>query len=127
MANGIDHLLAPVAESFKHAADDILDLREAVLSRSDPGDCVDCYFKIFNIAKAEDPTPLQQLRSWLEQHLVVVARDDEARELERLPISLHHEDLESFCREVMNEFRDNRSYSNALIELSLHFHEPAEA
>jgi len=127
MTQSIDHLLAPVASSFKNAADDILDLREAVLTRSDPGDCVNCYFKIFDIAKAKDPTPLQQLRHWLENNLVVVARDGQARELERLPVSLHHEDMESFCREVMNEFRDNRSYANSMIELSLHFSEPATA
>jgi len=126
MTKGIDQLLAPVAKSFKHAADDILDLREAVKTRSAPGDCVNCYFKIFDVAKAKDPTPLQQLRRWLEQNLVVVARDGDARELERLPVSLHHEDMESFCREVMNEFRDNRSYSNSPIELSLHFNEPVE-
>ncbi len=121
MAETIDQLLAPVARSFKHAADDILDLRQSVLDRSDPGDCVQCYFKIFDVAKAKDPAPLRNLRDWLESNLVVVARDASSRELERLPVSLDHEDMESFCREVMEEIRLNRCYEGSLIELSLRF------
>jgi hypothetical protein len=123
MKHAIDDLLAPVARDFRHAADEILDLRTAVLKRSDPGDCLDCYFKIFNVAKARNPEPLRQLRCWLEENLEVVAKDGEARELERLPISLHHEDMQSFCQEVMVEFRENRNYLEPTIELSLRFSE----
>jgi len=127
MTHPIDQLLAPVARHCHRAADEILDLREAVLRRSDPGDCLCCYFGIFDVAKAKDPTPLQQLRHWLEENLVVVARDGQAREIERLPVSLHQEDMESFCREVMAEFQTNRNYGGALIELSLRFNETLPA
>ncbi|MFW6218003.1 MAG: hypothetical protein ACOC4K_03310 [Verrucomicrobiota bacterium] len=125
MQPSIDHLLAPVAQVCRHAADDILDLREALMTRSDPGECVQCYFKIFDVLRTRDPAPLQKLRDWLESHLVVVARDGKARELERLPVSLHQGDMESFCRELMNEFHHNRSYPNTLIELQLHFDDRA--
>ncbi len=89
--------------------------------RSDPGECLQCYFKIFDVLEARDTGPLQRLRRWLETHLEVVARDQHARELERLPVSLHQDDLESFCREMINEFRENRAYAGGIIELSLDF------
>ena len=123
----IDHLLAPVAKACRHVSNEILDLREAVMTRSNPGDCVNCYFKIYDVLAHQNQSALTHLRQWLEKHLIVIAKDEEARVLERLPISLHHSDMESFCHEVMEEFRMNRSYANTLIELSLHFSEESAA
>jgi len=119
----IDEVLGPVAEVCRDAADELLDLRAAVLGRSDPGNCVSCYFRIFEVLGRGDVERLKQLRRWLEGNLVVVARDGSERELERIPVSLHQEDMESFCREMMLEFRENRCYADERIELSLDFNE----
>jgi len=121
MKTDVDDLLGPVAEACRGAADDILDLREALMKRSDPGSCLQCYFNIFGVMKEPDPKAIDQLRSWLESHLEIVACDETEHELERLPISLHQPDMESFCREVMSEFQLNRNYQTASIELSVDF------
>ncbi len=112
-----------MAEGCRDAADELLDLRDAVLGRSDPGNCVSCYFRIFEVLGRGDVERLKRLRRWLEGNLVVVARDGSERELERVPVSLHQMDMEGFCREMMQEFRENRCYEGALIELSLDFKE----
>ncbi|MEM8868713.1 MAG: hypothetical protein AAGC73_10665 [Verrucomicrobiota bacterium] len=117
----IDMFLHPVSKCGARVTNDILDLREAALSRNDPGQCVNCYYRIFEVLAPNEAHALAHLRQWLERHLVIVARDETCRELERLPVSLHRKDLESFCREVILEFRANRNYNSSSIEISLDF------
>lgn len=105
-------------------ADQIIDIRETVRQKGNPGTCVRCYFTIYGKAAESAGDRLLPLRQWLERHIEVVARDDSDNELERLPVVLDHdEDLQSYCERLMAEFRDNRVYAHRRIGLSFRFRE----
>jgi len=126
--NPIDEALKPVARHCSaSAADDLLDLREAALERARPGECLQCYFRIFGRLNRQKAEPMNPLRQWMEENLEVIALDDQQQELERLPISLHAESLEAFCREMMAEFHFNRAYPASRIELSVAFRKASQA
>ncbi|MBC2601277.1 hypothetical protein [Puniceicoccus vermicola] len=118
----IDAALTPVARAIKHAADDLLDLRAAALDQSDAGLCVRCYFKIFS--QSREQAALQRLRELLEKHLEIVALDNNRRELERIPVFLDADEMESYCLGIMKEFRDNRVYDSPKIDIRFRFKEP---
>ncbi len=117
----LDAALGPVAAKDGGLADSLLDLREAALRRQDAGQCLKCYFRIHGRAAEKGEGALTPLRTWLETHLEVVARDHEEQELERVPLSLHSASLDDFCQEMLREFRENRCYAHPSIELSLAF------
>ena len=117
-----DSVLGMLATPFLRQADTLLDLRECALRRVRPGRCVACYFALSRDAAAEEAiSRLFPLRRWLEGHIEVVAHDDGERTLEALPLLLDGEDLETYCREVMAEFQQNRAYASPHITLSFRF------
>ena len=117
----IDSALSPLAPLLHHAADNILDLREAALKREDPGLCISCYFKIYAASPDRHRSAISPLRRWLETHLEIVAHDENRTELERIPVSLDGEDLEGYCHRIMSEFHLDRAYRAANIELGFRF------
>lgn len=127
----IDTVLSPVARELSDRADAILDLREAAARRNDPGRCIQCYFKLLAGARPHVKPVATPLRQWLESHLEVVARDANARELERIPVRLEtgeSDGIEAYCESVMNCFRYDRGYQDLpMIELSFRFRESAAA
>ena len=130
MGGDIDTILGPVAEAFRGEADTLLDLRKAALQQRDAGLCLRCYFKIrerstATPAPARKRRPLAGPRAWVERTPEIVARDHSLSELERLPVRIETDDLESFCEEVMREFQENRAYEGDWIELSVAFKEDA--
>jgi len=121
MTESIDpalRILAPVASRW---ADDLLDLRDAALTAGNPGTCVRCYYAIYGRIADRWEDKVLPLRRWLENHVEIVAKDELDNELERLPISLNGRDLESYCEEMMMEFRENRAYPSDAIRLSFRF------
>jgi hypothetical protein len=121
-ANNIDEALIPIARKMSHYADDILDLREAAVVGADPGRCLSCYFKLLSYSQNTGQDIVTPLRTWLEQHLEVVATDNDLKELERMPLKLDAVRMESYCRQVMSLFRADRCYQDVeYIELSLQF------
>jgi hypothetical protein len=124
----IDAVLSPIAREMRHRADAILDLREAAARRNDPGRCISCYFKLLAGARPDIKPAATPLRRWLEAHLEVVARDPNLRELERIPIHLETDGMETYCQQIMDQFRYDRGYQDLpSIELSFQFKEAAAA
>ncbi|MBC2593603.1 hypothetical protein H5P28_04940 [Ruficoccus amylovorans] len=120
-AQFLHDVLVPLSDAFYKQADAILDLREYALSKQNPGRCVSCYFKLFSAARGDKVRRLQALRKWLETNLVVVARDEQDRLLERIPLYLDEGDLESFCQRMLQEVVHNRVYNSKRIELQFAF------
>lgn len=120
-AQFLHDVLVPLSDAFYKQADAILDLREYALSKQNPGRCVSCYFKLFSAARGDKVRRLQALRKWLETNLVVVARDEQDRLLERIPLYLDEGDLESFCQRMLQEVVHNRVYNTKRIELQFAF------
>lgn len=120
MSSAIDPLLASLARPFNGQGDTLLELRDCVVNTVKPGRCIACYFALSDRA-AVKMAALCPLRQWLETHIEVIARDEEKRVLETLPLSLTTPDLESCCREIMAEFQDNRAYTASRINLEFRF------
>jgi len=120
----IDDTLATLVGSVKGCADEILDLRDAAMKRQRPGLCVACYFKIAQAAR--NPALAEPLRSWIEENVEVVAEDDRDT-LERLPVQLDGDDLEDFCRNVMQTFQTDRAYDTPHIRLHFDYKRSAAA
>lgn len=121
-------VLATLAQPFKRQADTLLDLHECVQTKTKPGRCVRCYFALHENSAESAISRLCPLRTWLEDHIEIVAHDEEARLLETLPLRLEEaSDLESYCHRVMEEFRDNRAYQTSRINIGFRYREPAGA
>jgi hypothetical protein len=121
----LDAVLRSLCPLFFRQADDLLDLRACANSRQRPGKCVDCYFRLSSECPAV--SQLCPLREWLESNIEVVAFAGGQSALERLPLRLDGETLESYCHGVMDEIRENRNYSHPEISLAFQFKELAEA
>ena len=128
LSAAFDPVLATLAQPFRRQADMLLDLRECVATGTKPGRCVTCYFALHQTAAEAAMARLCPLRNWLENHIEIVARDEESRLLETLPLRLEAvEDLESYCHRVMAEFRENRTYDSAHIQLGFRYREAMRA
>ena len=121
----VEAVIARLCPLFSRQADQILDLRNCARERVRPGLCVSCYFQLFAEAQPGSEGLLFPLRAWLESNIEVVAKDDNAVVLERLPLALDHPDLQSFCYQLIDEFRDNRVYATDLVTLELRYKEAA--
>ncbi len=117
----IKSVLEPLCGAFAKEADAILDIRECLLLMERPGRCVDCYFRLLERAQGEDGRELSGLRQCLESHMEVVAQDEEKRLLERLPLRLEREDLQTYCEQMMEAFVKDRRYAAKRIELCFQF------
>jgi hypothetical protein len=121
-----DPVLATLAQPFQRQADTLLDLRECVQSGTKPGRCVRCYFALHQTAAEAVIGRLCPLRNWLEKHIEIVAHDADSQVLETLPLRLEEAvDLEAYCHQVMEEFRDNRAYDSARINIGFRYRESA--
>lgn len=123
----IDSVLHPLASECSHAADEILDLKKAAEDRNNPGQCVRCYYKIMGTVPESQRTLVEQLRDWIESQLVVVVRDAWQQELERIPVDLKENSLESYCHRVMEEFYQDRAYESPRLEMRFEFQGASEA
>ena len=117
----IQSLLEPLCGAFAKEADALLDIRECLLLKERPGRCVDCYFRLLERAHGEEGRELSGLRRCLESHVEVVAQDEEKRLLERLPLRLEREDLQTYCERMMEAFVKDRTYPAKRIELCFQF------
>jgi hypothetical protein len=124
-SNQVEAVIARICPLFSRQADEILDLRECARERIRPGLCVKCYFHLYQGADLASQTVLFPLRDWLESNIEVVAKDSESLILEQLPLKLDFPDLESYCDQLIDEFRDNRLYSTDLLTLEFRYKQAA--
>lgn len=120
-AQSFNDVLVSLSAAFCRQADAILDLREYAPRKQHPGRCVSCYFKLFSAARADSVQRLAALRKWLEHNLIVVARDEQERLLEQMPLHLDDADLESFCQRMAQKVLHDRAYPGKRIELQFAF------
>ena len=106
---------------MKEEADALLDLWEGLRKNRFPGRCIGCYFRLFAKARLSTRSRLDRLRHCLEDHLEIIVFDEDRGELERLPVNLEGDDLELYCREIMQEFMDNPQYVGRSILLCFDF------
>lgn len=121
----MDAVISGLCPLFSRYADEILDLRDCVRQRVRPGLCVSCYFQLYARADSTSQTVLHPLRNWLESNIEVVAKDKKERVLEQLPLTLDSADLQSYCSQMMDEFRENRVYTTDLLSLEFRYKQAA--
>ena len=121
----VDAVISGLCPLFSRYADEILDLRSSARQRVRPGLCVRCYFQLYARADAVSQTVLFPLRSWLESNIEIVAKDKEEQVIEKLPLTLDSTDLQTYCHQLMDEFRENRAYSTEALSLEFCYKEAA--
>ena len=62
---------------------------------------------------------------WLESNIEIVARDKKERVVEKLPLTLDSTDLQSYCHQLMDDFRKNRASSTEALSLESCYKEAA--
>ena len=128
MIGDLEQALRAASGVADGCANQILDLLDFANSAENPGKCVRCYFAIYHGVAGESADKMLPLRRWVEQHVEIVARDDEEQELERLPVRLNEsEDLEAFCERIMNEFHQDRVHQASFITLNFAFRASEQA
>lgn len=105
MIASIDQALTPVTRILKHRADELLDLREAALTRKDPGKCLYCYFQLRNSRHTKIDEMMTPLKTWLENHLEIIAKGSESDELARIAVNLDWRDIDDYCENLVEDFR----------------------
>jgi hypothetical protein len=75
--------------------------------------------QLYARADAVSQTVLFPLRSWLESNIEIVARDKKERVIEKLPLTLDSTDLQSYCHQLMDEFREKQGVFNRSFELGV--------
>jgi hypothetical protein len=76
-------------------------------------------------ADSASQTALFPLRTWLESNIEVVAKDKKEKVLEQLPLTLDSVDLQAYCNQLMDEFRENRVYSTDVLSLEFRYKKAA--
>jgi hypothetical protein len=117
----LEDVLISVAPHFFKQADALLDLRDYAIKRKHPGKCVDCYFQLHADAPSEQLQNLTPLREWLERNIEIVAADQTQNLLEKFPLKLDTNDLETFCHKVVNFLRTDRAFQTPMISLDFAF------
>ncbi|WP_196760773.1 hypothetical protein, partial [Streptobacillus moniliformis] len=120
------HALFPITAVLRRNADTLLDLRECAQSTTRPGLCMSCDFALREaLVRSAPPSGeflLCPLRNWLEERIEIRVSDEAQSTLERLPVRLGDApDLETYCRKVMDELREDRSYPGARISLEFQY------
>jgi hypothetical protein len=117
----IDSVLAPLAPAFRQRADVLLDLRENVHQGKNPGGCIASYFELRKGIRGVENPGLGSLRTWLEDHLEIVAKDAAGQQLETLPLSLRENSLENYCASIIRDFQEDRVYKTPSIGISFRY------
>jgi len=123
--SSVDRILGLLAKDFFRKTDDLLDLHSAALTRSHPGRCVACYFKLYEVGEPHTETLLYPLKTWIEANIEVVAKDARDTIVEQFPLKLDASDLEAYCQDVIHEFRTNRVYPSPNLALEFRFKKTA--
>jgi hypothetical protein len=125
ISDNVDAVISGLCPLFSRYGDEILDLRSCTQQRVRPGLCVSCYFQLYAKADSASQTALFPLRAWLESNIEVVAKDKKEKVLEQLPLTLDSLDLQSYCNQLMDEFRENRVYSTDVLSLEFRYKKAA--
>ena len=118
-------LLSGARPRNPQGADFLLDIREILLEKGHPGDCVQCFFGL--LGNLDRPGALAPLRHWLEQNLeVAVEIDGETRET--MPVSFgNSRTLNDYCLRMVDLVRNDRSYQEDSIRLRFQYRGEAQA
>lgn len=128
LQQSIESAIAPLASQMMICADDLLEIREAVLRQQMPGQCVSCFYRIMGVAERKRNTELvKPLKDWLETHLEIIAEDENHAELERFPVRLKGGDLEEYCQSVISAVHQDRSYRTRHVHLYFSYKEALAA
>ena len=117
-----DQLIAPIVQNVRGCADDLLDLREAALTGKVPGACVACFFRVMGKAERHSAeSTVIPLKGWLETNIEIIAENHKQQVLERQPLKLDNNDLESYCYSIMDVMINDRNYIDEQISLRFDF------
>lgn len=121
LETALDTVLAPLAPVFRQHADMLLDLRDNVVNARNPGACIALYFDLKKQGGLREGPELAALRSWLEEHLEILAKDAQGYPLETLPLALRGDSLEGYCNSIVRDFQEDRVYATPAIGITFQY------
>jgi len=95
-----EEVIRPLCEPFQREADRVLDLYAMTQSGIHPGKCVQCFYRLLQVARPEQAGSLAPLRTWIEENIEVAIFAGESP-AGSFPVRLDSPDLEHFCGEAM--------------------------
>jgi len=100
----IDSILCSLAFQYRDLADPLLDLKLDTDRRSNPGACVQTYFRLLDRLPSKARGDLYQLRIWLEGLIEVWAFSDHEL-LTRRSVDLNWGSMDQCITAIMRDFR----------------------
>lgn len=115
------HLIQPLCEPFSSEADRLLDLYELTQKPNrKPGQCLKCFYALFEKADDSKVGVLEPLKLWIEQNIeIAIKADDQVSG--RFPIELEDPDFDSFCSHAIDRVVNDRVLTGELVELELRY------
>ncbi len=117
----VDELIQQAPPSASYLLDCLLDLRLMLLRRAHAGQCVECFFKVTEGWKHQEPEALRALRNSLAALVEIVGLDAKQRECVKLPTRLDADTLESFCLRIIGEVQKRRAELGPIASLEFRF------
>lgn len=103
--NILTRTLAQVCHQCPHLSDEVIDLHLGVQRRCTPGRCAKALFRVVSEAGKSLPTDIWGGLRKIQEELVVEAYGADGLMIERLAfVPLEDEDLEAYCRRMMDLF-----------------------
>ena len=81
----------------------MLDIKLLISERKRPGVCMQCLFNLYRKAPPRLKNDIDQVKTWLEEEIEVVAIDNQSKELYRFPCQIREQALEDYCQRMMEE------------------------
>lgn len=95
--------LHKIAQESRSTVDDVLDIKLLISERKHPGACMRCLFNLYRKAPPRLKSDIDQVKTWLEKEIEVVATDTQSKELYRFPCQIREQALEDYCHRMMEE------------------------
>ncbi|MGF1449597.1 MAG: hypothetical protein ACFB20_09295 [Opitutales bacterium] len=112
--------LGTIARQHRATINDILDLYAALGQPDGAGPCMQCFFKILGKVPPAS-REIGALRQALEEHVEVIASDDENRVVRRFDVQIEEPDLESFCRKMMTRSAESITHTRERLVLTFRY------
>lgn len=115
-----EDVLHPLCQPFRKAADSLLDLYGMTQNPSSPSQCVQCFFRLLQVAEPSAKPALQPLKTWIESNIEISIQTG-SHPSGSLPVQLDQPDLERFCQEAIERVRLDTVMPDNNIELTFRY------
>lgn len=115
-----EDILRPLCRPFRKQADSLLDLYGMTQSPAAPSQCVQCFFRLLQVAEPSYEPALRPLKTWIESHIEIAIQAGDAPK-GSLPVQLDQPDLQRFCENAMQRVQLDTMAHDRPVELTFRY------